>query len=326
MELSPFVTNVNALACRIIRGLTLATAIVPASLAGNALAVDLNQHGLTGSWHTPAISGQGIQLQVYQDAIAPGIGYLHGSWATSSVGWESGQRWYTFGGTVRTGEASATFEIFQYLNGNFNAPAATQRVPIGNMVLTFHDCTTAVMEYQNLRLDAEGNFPGWGPFSGTIPLVRLMPNSTCSAGSASPRDVDFFYSGNWFDPATPGQGLFVELNRIAEVSFIVWYTYAADTASLGVYGQRWYTAQGKFVPSAFTLPMTLYETTGGVIGIVSTDPAHATRTQVVGTATATIFDCRTAQLTFRFTAGSNVGASSTINLSRVGPTPPGCGA
>jgi hypothetical protein len=317
MELRGFVTKARALGC-LIRGLTLAIAIVPASLAGTALAVDLNQHGLTGSWYNPAASGQGIELEVYQDAIAPGIGYLQGSWATFSIGWETGQRWYTFSGTVRTGQASSTFEIFENTGGNFNAPPATQGVPIGTMVLTFYDCTTAVMEYQNLSLD------GWGPFSDTSPLVRLTPNITCSVDGASRLDADFSYSGNWFDPATPGQGLFVELNPIAGVSFVVWYTYAAEGTRWEGTGQRWYTGQGKFVPGAFTLPMTLYETTGGVIG-GSDRPEFTPRTQVVGTATATFFDCHTAQLTFEFNAGSNAGVSGTINLSRVGPTPQDCG-
>ena len=73
MELNALATKVNALAC-MIRSLALAIAIVPASLAGTALATDLNQHGLTGTWYDPALSGQGIELEVYQDAIAPGIG------------------------------------------------------------------------------------------------------------------------------------------------------------------------------------------------------------------------------------------------------------
>ena len=86
--------------------MTLASAIVPASLAGTALAVDLNQHGLTGSWYNPAASGQGIELEVYQDAIAPGIGYLQGSWATFAVGWESRQRWVQLSARVGAGQIS----------------------------------------------------------------------------------------------------------------------------------------------------------------------------------------------------------------------------
>jgi len=69
--------------------------------------------------------------------------------------------------------------------------------------------------------------------------------------------------------------------------------------------------------------MTLYETTDGVIG-GSPDPIFAPKTQVVGTATMSFVDCYTAQWAFKFTQGSNAGASGTINLSRVGPAPEGC--
>jgi hypothetical protein len=325
------VTKLKALAC-LIRGLTVAIAFVPALLAGTSAAFDLNQHDLTGSWYDPAASGQGIEIEVYQDAIAPGIGYLQGSWATFAVGWETsfqdnGQRWYTFAGSVRTGQASVVLDIFENVGGNFNAPPATQGMPIGSMTLTVADCTTAIMEYQNLRLDAGPDFPGWGPFSGTIPMVRLTPNVSCSEVGGSHPDADFSYSGHWFDPATPGQGLFVELNPIAEIIFVVWYTYAPDGTLLeeAERGQRWYTGLGKFVPGTFSLPMTLYQATGGVIG-GSSRPEFATRTQVVGTAMANFFDCHTAQLTFRLDASSNAGASGTINLSRVGQAPLGCGS
>ncbi len=82
---------------------------------------------------------------------------------------------------------------------------------------------------------------------------------------------------------------------------------------------------GAIRPGERTLPMTLYATTGGAIG-GSSDPAFTVRTQVVGAATATFFACNAAQLTFQFTAGSNAGASGTINLSRAGPVPEDCGA
>ena len=285
--------------------------------------VDINQHGLTGSWHTPGANGQGIEIEVYQHVIAPGIGYLHAGFATHAVGWETGQRWYTLGGTVRTGETSSTLVIFQNTGGNFNAPSATLSIPIGTMLLTFVDCNTAVMEYRDLRLDVEPPFAGWGPFSGLLPLLRLTPNISCSLDGASRQDADFSYSGHWFSPATSGQGLFVELNRIAEVSFMVWYTYASDGASRGVEGQRWYTGQGRFVPGARTLPLTLYETTGRAIfdwqgAIIPSS------TQIAGTATVTFFGCNAARLAFAFTEGSNAGASGTINLSRVGPAPADC--
>jgi hypothetical protein len=139
-------------------------------------AVDINQHGLTGSWYNPAAAGQGVEIELYQDAIAPGVGYLQGSWATFSVGWETGQRWYTFGGTVQRGQPGATFTLFENVGGKFNAPPATQSTPIGTVVLTFLDCSTASMKYQDVLWDRY-----WGPFSQTMPLVRLTTVGTATA-------------------------------------------------------------------------------------------------------------------------------------------------
>jgi hypothetical protein len=36
-----------------------------------AVPVDLNQHGLTGSWHSPATPGQGIEIEVFPNLVAP---------------------------------------------------------------------------------------------------------------------------------------------------------------------------------------------------------------------------------------------------------------
>ena len=307
---------------RLIRHLTLAIVLVPGVFSASAMAVDINQHGLTGSWYNPTAVGQGVEIEVYQDAVAPGVGYLQGSWATFSVGWETGQRWYTFGGTVRTGQPDATFTLFENVGGGrFNAPPATKSTPIGSVVLSFLDCSTASMKYQDVLWDRY-----WGPSSRTMPLVRVTPNVTCSDDGTDRPNIDFSYSGHWFDPAIPGQGLFVELNPVAGMLFVVWYTYSTDGAWTDAEEevQRWYTGLGKLVSGMSPLGVTLYETTGGVIG-GSSDPAFTVRTQMVGTAAATFFGCETAQFTFNFTAGSNAGASGKVNLSRVGPAPPGCG-
>jgi pseudomonalisin len=322
MEFRAFATKLIAPAC-LIRHLMRPIVILSALLSVSALAVDINQHGLTGSWYDPSAAGQGVEIEVYQDAIAPGVGYLQGSWATFAVGWEIGQRWYTFGGAVQTGQSGGTFTLFENVGGGkFNAPPATKSTPIGTVVLSFLDCSTASMKYQDVLWDRY-----WGPSSRTMPLVRVTPNVTCSDDGASRPNIDFSYSGHWFDPAIPGQGLFIELNPIAEVLFVVWYTYSTDGAWTDAQEevQRWYTGLGKLVPGPRTFGVTLYETTGGVIG-GSADPAFTVKTQTVGTATATFFGCATAQLNFNFTAGSNAGASGTVNLSRVGPAPPGCGS
>ena len=43
---------------------------------------DLDQHGLTGSWYEAATSGQGVEIEVFPDHIAQGVGVLQGSWFT----------------------------------------------------------------------------------------------------------------------------------------------------------------------------------------------------------------------------------------------------
>src|SRR5262249_57333983 len=53
-------------------------ASITLSPAGGAF--DLNHHGLTGSWFKPATAGQGVELEGYQNMIAPGTGFLQGAW------------------------------------------------------------------------------------------------------------------------------------------------------------------------------------------------------------------------------------------------------
>jgi len=276
---------------------------------------DLNQHGLTGSWFEPATGGQGIEIEVYPNLAGPGTGFVQGSWFTFdhvAAGGAASQRWYTFGGNVPTGQASATLTLYQNVGGNFNALPITSATAVGSIELGFTDCTTATMAY---------TFTDGSARSGTIPLVRLTPNVTCSPSGTSATNADFAYSGNWFDPATSGQGIVLEVNPEAAVAFFAWYTYGPNGQSQGAAGQRWYTGQGSYTAGARTLPMTLYETTGGLF-----DSATPTSNTVpVGTATATFTSCDAGRLTFNFTAGSSAGASGTINLSRVGPTPAGCG-
>jgi hypothetical protein len=153
--------------------------------------------------------------------------------------------------------------------GNFNALPAPSAVAVGTVKLTFLDCVTATLEY---AFNANGS-----DVSGTVPLVRLIPNVTCSTSADDLTRADFGHSGNWFDPAISGQGFVFELNPIAEVIFFTWQTYSLSGA------QRWFTGVGDYVPGSRTLPVTLYETTGGLFD--SVEPAA--RTAVVGAATVT---------------------------------------
>jgi serine protease len=277
-------------------------------------ALDLNQHGLSGSWYEPATSGQGVEVEVFPNLAGPGTGVLQVSWFTfdSAIGGAERQRWYTLGGSVATGAASASLAIFQNVGGNFNAPPITMGHQVGSTTLSFTACDKGKLDY--VFSDGTGR-------TGSIPLTRLTQNVTCSTTTARPVNADFAFSGNWYDPATAGQGFTVEINPLSLAAFFAWYTYAPSSAAAGAAGQRWYTGQSTYTAGARTLAMTLSETTGGLFDAPSTPPPNSV---AVGAATLVFQSCTAATLTFNFTGGSSAGASGTIALARVGPVPPGC--
>jgi hypothetical protein len=265
---------------------------------------------------------------VYQDLIAPGTGFMQGAMFTYDYKAPRGaasQRWYSFSGNVQSGQSSATLTMYQNVGGTFDAPPVTMAMPVGSVVFSATDCTHASMKY---------TFTDGSMRSGTIPLIRLLPNVTCSTTGPDTSSVDFAYSGNWYDKTTSGQGIVMEVNPLPVTQsqgataaaaggnvFFAWYTYAPNGQSLGEAGQRWYTGQAQYAPGARTLPMTLYETTGGLFDSATPVP----NTVPVGTATATFTSCSALNLAFNFTGGSSAGTQGTINMSRVvSPPPAGC--
>jgi len=241
---------------------------------------------------------------------------VQGAWFTfdgAPAGGADRQRWYTFSGNGARGQSTVPVTIFQNVGGNFNATPITSPVAVGSGTLAFTQCNSGAFTFA--FTDGSGR-------SGTIPLTRITPNVTCAAGATAPTTNAYFaLSGNWFAPATSGQGFVFEINPLAPVAFFAWYTYSPSGQMAGAAGQRWFTGQGSFASGARTMALTLFETTGGVFD----QPTPATQASVaVGTAVATFMSCTSAQLQFNFTAGSNAGHSGTIGLARVGPVPPGC--
>jgi hypothetical protein len=290
-----------------------ATLCMSGALSRAWAAPDMNQHGLTGSWYEPATDGQGFEVEVYPDFVAAGTGSVFVSWFTydTVAGGADRQRWYTLSGSVASGQP-ASLTIYRNIGGNFNAPPVTDAVVVGTATLSFDSCTSGQLAYT--FTDGSGR-------SGNIPLTRLTSNQTCSTTSARPTNADFALSGNWYVPALSGQGFTVEVNPGSRLLFFAWYTYAPAAASAGVAGQRWYTgsSDAAFVPGTRSIPVTIYETTGGTF-----DAPTSPHTMAAGSGTMAFLGCASATLSFTFTGGSSIGASGTIDLSRIGPAPPGC--
>jgi hypothetical protein len=273
-----------------------------------AAGVDLNQHGLTGSWFKQATSGQGVEVEVFANPSGSGSTFV--SWFTydTVIGGAERQRWYTAQGQMVTGQPSASLTIFQNTGGNFNALPITNAQPVGTATLSFDTCTSGQLTYS--FTDGTGR-------TGMIPLTRLTQNVTCSTTTPHPTNADFAFSGNWYDAPNPtsghqgtsGQGLTVEVNPNSGALFAAWYTYAPMGAGAGVAGQRWYTAQPtpptNFTPGMRSIPVTIYETTGGMF---DTPTPPGPQTVAVGAGTLAFQSCSAA--TFSYLPGTSIGLSN----------------
>lgn len=269
-----------------------------------------DRQGLGGAWYNPSTSGQGIFLEVYPDLLGEDLGVVAGAWFTfdTTPGGTSAQRWYTFNGALTNNQSQADLSILMNTGGNFDAQPVTFSTTVGSAQIRFTDCTTATLDY---TFD-DGR-------SGSIPLQRVMSDNTCAGGASSSVQADYAFSGAWYDPATSGQGLMVEVNPVAGKLAFGWFTYAVQGQSAGAQGLRWFTAEGDFEDGARSASLTLYATIGGRF-----DAADSVTTTAVGSVVLSFSSCELATLTYRFDAGELTGLSGTINLQRLGASPAAC--
>lgn len=120
----------------------------------------------------------------------------------------------------------------------------------------------------------------------------------------------------WFNPATSGQGFFINVFPGLESIFLGWFTYdinrppSSATAELGEPGHRWLTAFGGWQGDTATLDVTL--TTGGRFD----NPTSAQNSDpgTYGTVTIQFHDCNAATLTYNLFA---VGETGEIPIRRL---------
>ncbi|HET9047048.1 MAG TPA: hypothetical protein VFO33_08825, partial [Casimicrobiaceae bacterium] len=115
-------------------------------------------------------------------------------------------------------------------------------------------------------------------------------------------------TGSWFEPATSGQGVEVEIFPGIAYAQVSWFTY--DTAAGGADHQRWFTMSGAVASGQPSIPLTIYRNTGGNFNALPvTAPA------AIGTATLRFVSCTSGQLDYAFSDGSN--RSGSIPLTRL---------
>jgi hypothetical protein len=136
--------------------------------------------------------------------------------------------------------------------------------------------------------------------------VSVLVNTTTYGGV---RGNQHGITGSWFNPATGGQGLEVEvypdlIGSGSGLLFAGWFTY--DVGAAG--GQRWYALSGTVSSGSSIAKLGIYAGFGGNFAAAPTVPA----TQV-GTATMTFSSCDGGTLSYAFYDGR----TGTIPLSRL---------
>lgn len=122
--------------------------------------------GLSGAWFNPATNGQGINFEVLPNANTLVMAWftydteLPDSTTPSTVG-AAGNRWLTVQGTYQ--DNVFVGDVFKTSGGIFDDPRAVSNTNVGDVMITFNDCTTGVMSY---TLDDSG-------LSNTINIQRI---------------------------------------------------------------------------------------------------------------------------------------------------------
>lgn len=167
----------------------------------------------SGNWYDPARSGEGWLIEVLDSRTALIYGF------TYPAGGGPGDQVWLIGTGAITGNGIAFDEVYSMRGGAFGDDFRSEQaqfVPWGRLQLTFEACGSG-----RLRYDGP---PAFG--NGERPLMQLLPlgAQTCAAAGDDDTGPGGF-SGSWYDPAQPGQGLMLDVLQDG-VAVITFFGYA----------------------------------------------------------------------------------------------------
>jgi plastocyanin len=140
-----------------------------------------------------------------------------------------------------------------------------------------------------------------------------MAGTVLVEGSATtPFAINYGTGGTWYNPATSGQGMFIEVVPSLNLMVFSWFTWSSTSTG----DHDWLTGVGPI--SGDSASLDLQRSSGGRFN----DPAQVT-TGSVGSATVRFTDCNSGTVTFTRTDN---GTSGTIPIRRLTTTPAACTA
>lgn len=273
--------------------------------AAFASALPADQAALAGAWYNPAHRGQGFVLTVIPESrtlFMPWFTYDANTFVDAND--EDELRWYSLQGQVGSDPQLVQLDLLRNQAGSFGQPPATSAEVVGSAQLRFDDCDRASLRYRFNAGVEQGR-------EGVIPLQRLGPrvrDCQLADGSISPAPLavastagfDIHQSGAWFDPASSGQGLMIEVVPASPsqdgLLFATWFTYDQAGTADDPFAHDWFALQADLRQAADgRVVAPIYRSLGGVLDYRGTP--HLFR---VGEAELQFSGCDSLRMRYRF--------------------------
>lgn len=271
--------------------------------------ITLNQ-GLNGNWYNPNTSGQGLFLDVYPEENFSFLGWFTYDTDASpnndlgQIG-AQGHRWLVGAGEIDQTNSTINYKLYYAYDGLFDDPRPTLNSNIntyGTLLIEFQGCNQAVVSYELLEQEISGSYSIIRPDTADGDLCTAFASGSISNIEQSD-GFDLNYNGNWFNPETAGQGIFVDKFDGVEHAFLGWFTYDTEIPSnpvssqIGADGQRWVVGSGTVdADDNNVLNFQLYYTYGGLFD----DPSEVTVVEPgsLGTMRIQFIDCENANVEY----------------------------
>ena len=134
--------------------------------------------------------------------------------------------------------------------------------------------------------------------------LGLVCLSTNAEAAESPMLINYGVSGSWYEPATSGQGLVIDILPLNNLLAAYWFTYPVQGGA-----REWYLATGDI--NGDSVELTIYQTENGLF-----DEISMVETNAVGTAQLEFSSCEAASWTYQI---DTLGQSGEIPLQRIAP-------
>jgi plastocyanin len=190
----------------------------------------------------------------------------------------------------------------------------------------FHDVRADDGSFARGAADAPWTFQRTFPNAGEVLVhcsvhsgpggnINFSMNARIMVEAAAPTfAINQGIAGAWFEPATSGQGMLIDVEPVNRIMFVAWFTYVppgTTAPKVGGGDSRWLVAQGNYTGA--NAPLTLFRVDGGRF---DTPPTAAQTTTTAGTLTLDFTDCSNATANYVITEGNRTGS---IPLQRVIP-------